>query len=254
MGNSYSIFSFAPVLLAAETGDIQMVQLLLGHKADLNTSALDVLRPIKITESGDSEGHINFNDMFEWPEHGTEILRLYPLQAAASLEDSNIATLLLQHGATMNPQYGTTPLACAAYHSNYDAIRLFLALRADANESSEYKWGVSALEAAVMAENLETIKTLLEAGADINLCSLGPGGRTPLQRAAEIGNQTVIHYWLEAGAEINAPCAKTYGASALQGFIEHHDVEHIAKAFSEGASPNDVSTIERSPLTAAVAN
>ncbi|EXJ87333.1 hypothetical protein A1O3_04292 [Capronia epimyces CBS 606.96] len=252
----------SPLFLAAETGNERLVRLLLENGADPNISALDLLEKNHTTHA-DSGGYIcrplSVPQILKWynfhyDDSAVRPLTVIPLQAASGLEDATLANLLLQHGGTINPRHGTSPLAIAAFHSRSETVRLLLDCGADVNAVSGYCWGFSALEGAVHAQNIHIITLLLEAGADINQCSPRQGGRTPLQLAAEMGNRSVIQHLLDRGANLVADLAVDGGISALQGFVEHHDLENVGRALAAGVDPNMCSQHARSPLTAAVAH
>jgi ankyrin repeat protein len=231
-----------------EDDSCDVVRLLLEFGADPNISALDVIlerHPLLSSEE--------IYELYERYDKEESFL-LYPLQAAAKLDNIELVKLLLQHKASVNSAYGTPALAVAVSQSSIETVRLLFSQNADPNGLGKQYYCRSALEAAVEKENLELIDLLLESGADVNQCSASYGGRTPLQRAAENGQERVIEHLLKHGASMLSQPAPTQGASVLQGFIQNRLHKYVAKALKAGASPNGDSKDGRSPLAAAAIN
>lgn len=90
-----------------------------------------------------------------------------PLMIAASLGYTDIAQVLLDHGA------------------NIEAV--------DTNGNSALMW-------AVLTGHLDTVKFLIEKGANINLQN--KMGSTPLMIAASMGHSDIVSFLLEKGADI----------------------------------------------------
>ena len=231
-----------------EDDSCDVVRLLLEFGADPNISALDIILEQRSRLS--SEEICKLYEQYDKEEP----FLLYPLQAAAKLDNIELVKLLLQHKASVNSAYGTPTLAVAVSQSSIETVRLLLSQNADPNGLGRQYYCRSALEAAVEKENLELIDLLLESGADVNKCSASHGGRTPLQRAAENGKERVIEHLLKHGASMLSQPAPTKGASVLQGFIQNRLHKYVAKALKAGASPNGDSKDGRSPLAAAVIN
>jgi ankyrin repeat protein len=153
-----------PLLVAAATnGTVETVRLLLAKGADVNAA--------------DSTG-------------------VTPLLAASSVDDPEVARLLLEHGANVAvraavPQ-SSTPLMAAAYNGNIELVRLFLARDRDVNVFSgdrgvTVKQGVvqfarvTALHMAAVGGRPDVVDLLLRAGADVNAKDIR--GMTPLMWA-----------------------------------------------------------------------
>jgi ankyrin repeat protein len=231
-----------------EDDSCDVVRLLLEFGANPNISALDIIleqRPwLSSGEICELYGQYDKEEPF----------LLYPLQAAAKLDNIELVKLLLQHKASVNSAYGTPALAVAVSRSSIETVRLLLSQNADPNGLGKQYYRRSALEAAVEIENLELIDLLLESGADVNKCSASHGGRTPLQRAAENGNERVIEHLFKHEASMLSQPAPTKGASVLQGFIQNGLHKYVAKALEAGANPNGDSKDGSSPLAAAAIN
>ncbi|KAI1350251.1 ankyrin repeat-containing domain protein [Xylaria sp. FL0043] len=129
-----------PLQLAAETGQLDLVQMLLEHGADPNSAAAY------------SYGRT-------------------PLQAAASSELPNeeIVKLLITKGAEVNapPGFvgGITSLQGAAIRGHINIALLLIENGADVNASPAIKEGRTAVEGAAEHGRLDMVKMLLNAGA-----------------------------------------------------------------------------------------
>lgn len=97
-----------------------------------------------------------------------EIEGMTPLMEAASENDTDAISTLLDEGADINEadSEGSTALHWAVYSGYYDAAALLLENGADANTVDIYD--ATPLISAVFAEDVELVKLLLEYGADAN--------------------------------------------------------------------------------------
>ena len=98
---------------------------------------------------------------------------------------------------------GFTPLGLAAFFRRSDVARLLIEHGADPSIASKNKLRVTPLHSAVATDaaplDLEMVSMLLEAGAPVNIPHLGGG--TPLHTAAFTGDVRVIRMLLERGAD-----------------------------------------------------
>lgn len=97
-----------------------------------------------------------------------EIEGMTPLMEAASENDTDAISTLLDEGADVNEadSEGSTALHWAVYSGYYDAAALLLENGADTNTVDIYD--ATPLISAVFAEDVEMVKLLLEYGADAN--------------------------------------------------------------------------------------
>lgn len=97
-----------------------------------------------------------------------EIEGMTPLMEAASENDTDAISTLLDEGADVNEvdSEGSTALHWAVYSGYYDAAALLLENGADTNTVDIYE--ATPLISAVFAEDVEMVKLLLEYGADPN--------------------------------------------------------------------------------------
>lgn len=203
---------------------------------------------------------------------------LTPLQGAVYYDRKDLAEILLQHGAVLNPEtpegtYGN-PLQ-AAVKNGYEQLAKFLidrganinaiggkygtALQAAAADflvsptmatmlldyrpdvSLEGGYYGSALQAAARWEKTQLVKTLLELGAPVNI-NVGKYGN-PLAAATKRAYKDVVKLLIDAGADVNLVGGK-YG-SPLQAACcargsdaKSHAVDIIRLLLEKGADVN----------------
>lgn len=186
-----------------------------------------------------------------------------PLQAAALSGSIQIATMLLNAGATVNKpsarSFIRTALQCAAGGNCAEMVLLLLANGADSNACATlYEDSSTALGYALSrwSINIDILSALINAGADVNNIA-HPRSTHPVRQAASKGNVEAVQLLLEAacinstsddkhtalqaatgtrnidliktligaGADVNAPAGPERGRTALQQAVEHGDIE-----------------------------
>ncbi|KAJ6109977.1 hypothetical protein N7486_002212 [Penicillium sp. IBT 16267x] len=165
---------------AAGGGHLEIVQVLLAAKADVNA--------LPTTQYGQTA-----------------------LQAAAGGGYLEIVQALLAAEADVNASpatfTGQTALQAAAGGGH---------LEIHINAPPAINIGRTALQAAAGGGHLEIVQALLAAGADVNAPPANWDGRTALQAAAGGGHLKVVQALLAAGADVNASPAQNIGQTALQ--------------------------------------
>ena len=133
-----------PLFSAARYGDLEMVQVLLDYKADVNARSVYDWAPIHDVSAGTAAILHNI------PQSRPDVTRL-----------------LLEHGAdvnTLNVNYGKTPLHIAAANQRIDAVRVLLEHGADVDAKD--KNGETAFQLASSENgNNEIMELLSEHGA-----------------------------------------------------------------------------------------
>lgn len=155
--------------VAAQSGSVQLVRLLLASGADPNFRY----------------------DLEDWTA----------LQCAIASGSEDIVHVILEAGADINASPSTmdgrTALQEAASRGNLEIVRLLLRKDADVNASAGKVRGVTALQAASIKGHLAVVFQLLCAGADIHGKPSETEGRTALQGAAELGRLDIVSLLLE---------------------------------------------------------
>ena len=174
---------YAPLHIAAEQGDLAMVDLLLSHGADPNAIATvdDMETPVEVASAA---GHADVAE------------RLRPLTVRldweAASREGDVATirrlLAAGHDVDATDGYSQTALMRAAHTGRADAVDLLVAHGADLDRSG--KFGLTALMLAVIQGHDRVARILVAAGADrarTGSGAAGFAGKTASDLAADRG-------------------------------------------------------------------
>lgn len=97
---------------------------------------------------------------------------------------------------------GWTPLHLAAHYGHSQVAEMLLAHGADVNARATNDLGSSPLLWAIMGQDVAAVTLLLDHGADINETTTA--GSTSLHKAAVVGNAMMVQLLLARGAKVNA--------------------------------------------------
>ncbi len=215
-----------PLHQAAYSGNIEVVELLIGQGVEINAHAKrSAWTPIffaslrghrniaaRLIEAG---ARIDIKDM-----RGRSAFHIAALRGHANLVD-----LFYHNGARINQRddLGMTPLHTAAYGGQEESARLLLSLGADA-KLKDFS-GQTPLHLASLAGDKDCAAVIAAAGASLN--AKDSAGKTALHIAAREGHTEVAVWLIEQGAYINL--RNNRGESPLQiseqaGFTEISDL------------------------------
>ncbi|KIW05058.1 uncharacterized protein PV09_04213 [Verruconis gallopava] len=176
-------------------------------------------------------------------------LRQTPLQAAVRAKNNDMISLLIEHGANINPEepsgtYGY-PLQAAAHYGYVEQIRFLIDRGASLNAVGG-KFG-TALQAAAAEGSDAVIKMLLDAGADAMI----EGGcyGSALQAASWLGVYRQVKLLLELGVPVNTQSGKYGNPLAAAAKRANRDVVELLLA--AGADVNLEGGKYGTPLQAA---
>lgn len=189
------------------------IKVLLQHDADIGSSdertISALLQAIDQNNLKVAEALLKNGANPNGNEKGPDVI---PLGLCAQRDLTDMATLLLKHGASV---YVTDRNGMSALHwaSNENKLRMAgLLISSGADVGRFGADGVTPLHCAVKNGYLQMAELILDAGADIN----APGGnrqKTPLMFAASSCFPDVVHMLLAKGADIHAQDAD--GSTAL---------------------------------------
>ncbi|KAF8474426.1 hypothetical protein DFH94DRAFT_129537 [Russula ochroleuca] len=242
--NARSSDSDTALCSAAWYGDLEMVQVLLNLKVNVNDRGLNNWTPIHTASQGptSTSPHTSYNNPQLLPdvallllEHGADVNAriehegeddegVTPLHlAAADYGRVEVVRVLLEHGANVGAEdnKGRTPLHEAADYrrieGNYGRVEGYVSgkvelvrvlLEHGANVGAEDSEGRTSLHVAAEHAKVEVVRLLLEHGANVG--AQDNEGRTPLHKAVarEYGMVEVIRVLLEHGANVGAQDSK----------------------------------------------
>lgn len=164
----------APVVEAAEDGDLDTLRKLLRAGADVNESRGDGRTALHFAAD---EGDLALVQLLVRAganvHAGTRIGGYTPLHLASRNGHADVVEALLEAHAgpeVMTTNSGVQPLHLAAASASPRSVRLLLEAGADPN-SRAGKWEQTPLMFAAWENRVENIKVLLDAGADLSLTS-----------------------------------------------------------------------------------
>jgi hypothetical protein len=122
------------------------------------------------------------------------------LRLAVDLGKTNVAKLLLEHGANANSKdnYGQSLVMTAASNHRTDALALLIAAKADVNMANDYR--ITPLAVAAEQGHLDIVNMLVAAGAKVN--ARDTAGGTALSVAILRGYKEIVAALLAAGADV----------------------------------------------------
>ena len=160
--NNWSRYANTPLIKAAESGRIKVVELLLEKGADVNKHNEGGETPLHYATK---HGHAEVMKILL--EHGADVTAKgtgcgTPLQWAARSGQIKAAEILLAYGADINAGRGS-PLQDAVRYEQSEMVRYLLARGADINAGSDR--GSKLLHTAALSDDVEIRRILLEHGA-----------------------------------------------------------------------------------------
>ena len=170
-------------------GDVEMIEVLLGYKVDVNARRKD-----------------GFTPLHDAAMNGIRFTRIHDV-VQSSLE---VARILLEHGADINARSDNalTPLLSAAWDGSVEIVRFLLEHGGDPNARRNdgsiplHLVAESRHETVSSGKPYHIVRVLLEHGADV--AAKDDEGRTPLYRAAQNLSIESVRMLLEHGADLNA--------------------------------------------------
>jgi ankyrin repeat protein len=280
MGNSDTA-----LMMAARTGNVATVQLLLDRGADVNAKetargttalmwAVAQRHPAAVQLLVDRGADVSASSNPAWQERPVSY---------AKASDPRPSRKRGLFGNQIGPRNmrgtdggGLTPLVFAARTNDLESVRILLAAGADVNQVTNYGW--SPLLVATQNRYLQLASFLLDHGANPNLANKGAwsplyiavdnrnieGGDYPV-RKADMDTLEFIKKLVDKGANVNwrvkdstwfrtvftSQWVHEDGATAFWRASQSSDVAVMKLLLEHGADPNIATTINVTPLQVA---
>lgn len=211
------MMGWTPLHEAAKCGDLELVRTLIEQGADLDATDSSKLTPFLVAWIGAHD---------------------------------NIATLLLDHGASTNPWREFTPLHIAAAIGDMELIRKLLSYNADLNASDENAntpLRYVAYKGRKRGNMVEVATLLIDRGANLN--AQNNDGSTLLHEAVFTGMEGLVSLLLDKGADLDL--GNKNGATPLHIATANGKVNFVKMLLDRGAEP-DIGCGGMTPLLFAV--
>jgi ankyrin repeat protein len=212
-----------PLTLAASSGSLDIMKILITNGADVNKANNNDDLPIHIATEFKNYKMLNL-----LLENGSKVNEKNnrghtPLFNATSISDLKMVILLLDHGADVHISdvCNWTPLCEACFRGDTIIAKLLIAKTDGDHINDMDNAGRTALMIATKYKRVDVVKLLIENGADINKIN-SPEGWTPLCIACYSGNLEIVKVLSEYGnvntttSEGNSPII----LAALNGYTE----------------------------------
>ncbi|GBM70702.1 Ankyrin-1 [Araneus ventricosus] len=262
--NAMDEIGFTALHLCAERGYIDLVLLLLEHKAKVSFTELNLHdkalgNPPRATIADEPLRLAIKNGHYEVAEillkSGADPNARYFLGAEINLIsplNTRFLELLLRHGANPNSRdrTGLTPLMKACRHPDgLESSQILIKYGANVNDMTpERHDNRTVLHYAVLSGNMNTVKLLLKHGAVVKF---GPDylKPSPLDFAILRGNPEMVKLLIDSGADVNlgSPIIGCPLHIALSEKVDNK-IDIIKLLLERGADPNAVSVCDDAPL------
>lgn len=165
--NASNRLKITPLLYAVTTGNLEIVELLINHGADVNKPRNDGSTALMLAIY---HNHIDIVRLLICRGANIKATNqngLFPLAIAAYAKNNNIAKILIGAGADLNqPSANQTVLHIAVLRNNLELI--YLLLRNNADMYLFNRCGVSAFSLAITMGNIKAVDLFLKQGINLN--------------------------------------------------------------------------------------
>ena len=235
---------------AYESGDEEMVKLLIEYGANLNAVFNGRHTPLQAALIGKKfemacvflQNKASVDQKDKWGHTA--------LWYAYSKRDVEMLQLLIEYGASLHAVFserGLPPLQAAVIDKKLEMARVFLQNKASINEKN--KSGNTALWYAYYNDDAEMVKLLIEYGANLD-AAFSKNGLTPLQTAVKDKKLEMARLFLQNKVSVDQK--NKYHYTALWYAYKNEDEEMVRLLIEYGANVDNNFDWIRTPLLAAV--
>ena len=235
-----------PVIIAARSGNLDSVEILLRYKADIeargslklatNGEVVEGCTPLWVAAAS---GHLDVVELLierNAEVHSRTLTDSTPLRTAAFHGHLDIVSYLVEHGADVNSRNvdESTPLMVICYNGHINVATYLV--ECGANIHLQDKNGDTCLHAAAQGGHVEVVSKLLGLGAKENqdyVNERNNSGTTPLMITCYNGHMNVATYLVEHGANIHLQDKN--GNTCLHYAAQRGHVEVVNKLLGLGA-------------------
>lgn len=250
--DSKGIERMTPLYLAARSGHLPVVKMLLARRANPSSQNRDTgFTPLHVAGE---YGHVAIVrvllDAGVQPNvrNYRQQTPLWQVSWQKRSTDVEVARILIDAGATIDApdKDGWTPLHIAVRHGNLPILTHLASRGADLDR--RINACCTPIMVAMANGRADSLRVLAEAGADLN--AIDADGRTPLVDAVARGRQVIVEALLAAGARTDIPGPGGYDALAVAVVNGNQPLTELL--LRHNVDPNAASDRVGSPLTLAV--
>jgi N-acyl-D-amino-acid deacylase len=228
-----------PLMVAAETGSLDAMKMLIDRHADVNAKNINGSTALMWSVTDPKKVRLLL-------DHGADVDvaarsgRTALIVASFANPSAEVVRMLLAKGANVAvmDQRKVTPLNAATFGNDTATVRLLLDASGDVNTADTFI-GLTPLINASGNRNLEAVKLLLAKGANVNAVSKTQdlpkiqtgtvefGGWTPLLMAVPFGPPEIVRTLMEAGAKVNVQDYRGFSPLMLAAATDHANPEIV---------------------------
>jgi ankyrin repeat protein len=236
-----------PLMVAAETGSLDAMKMLIDRHADVNAKNINGSTALMWSVTDPKKVRLLL-------DHGADVDvaarsgRTALIVASFANPSAEVVRMLLAKGANVAvmDQRKVTPLNAATFGNDTATVRLLLDASADVNTADTFI-GLTPLINASGNRNLEAVKLLLAKGANVNAVSKTQdlpkiqtgtvefGGWTPLLMAAPFGPSEIVTTLMDAGAKVNVQDYRGFSPLMLAAATDHANPEIVRLLLARNA-------------------
>ncbi|GJQ81133.1 hypothetical protein Trydic_g10282, partial [Trypoxylus dichotomus] len=238
---------FTPLLAAIELANqstrLQVVEVLLEHKAEVNFLTSTKYTPLELAIMYGNRKVVDMLLKYKADVNFSNSKHVRPLCKAINMKNIEIIELLLQNGAYVNQMCldGLTPLIYAIKVKDKDIIRLLLNYNADVNCRNKYD--KTPLCRAIEEKSVDIVEFLLQNGANANYVDID--GLTPLTTVVATRKRDAVPIPLDNNTYVNFPVENAIALTS-------NEIQIIKLLLQYGADVNYMNSNGVTPLTHAI--